>query len=315
VRQAAVAGRRAVIGSLAVSELPVQTSRHRVLYASATLRAIEVRAGAGGGGTFDTKWQPHPGIVLPLEGVFALGPGTRDLQLASAGQVLTLAADVCYRFRGERGLVLDWPGDALAADPPRALTPAGAARMHSSPARLLSPSLVLERARFWRRLRAGALDPLDVEETALMLLRGAIASTPDAAVRDPRARRHARRRVQRVQEAIAVDPAARWTLDRLARIAAVSPGRLAHLFRAETGLSVYAYVVRARLIGTVDRVLDGDEDLARVATDGGFAHHSHYTARFRQLFGITPSELRASTHPPVAPTNNRITTACGARAA
>jgi len=40
-----------------------------------------------------------------------------------------------------------------------------------------------------------------------------------------------------------------------------------------------------------DAVLDGC-DLTAIALEAGFASHSHYTARFRRVFGCTPTALR-----------------------
>jgi len=45
----------------------------------------------------------------------------------------------------------------------------------------------------------------------------------------------------------------------------------------------------------VDRrrcVLDSGDDLTGIALEAGFASHSHFTARFRNFFGCTPSALR-----------------------
>ena len=50
--------------------------------------------------------------------------------------------------------------------------------------------------------------------------------------------------------------------------------------------------MRLRLALAAERVVDGERDLARLASDLGFASHSHLSARFRALFGTTPSELR-----------------------
>jgi AraC family transcriptional regulator len=55
---------------------------------------------------------------------------------------------------------------------------------------------------------------------------------------------------------------------------------------------VYQYVVRSRLARALDAVLDSGTDLTAIALDAGFASHSHFTARFRSLFGHTPLELR-----------------------
>jgi AraC-like DNA-binding protein len=59
-----------------------------------------------------------------------------------------------------------------------------------------------------------------------------------------------------------------------------------------TGSSIYDYVMRERLARTLDAVLDRGDDLTSIALDGGFASHSHFTARFKRFFGCTPAALR-----------------------
>jgi AraC-like DNA-binding protein len=98
--------------------------------------------------------------------------------------------------------------------------------------------------------------------------------------------------VERVKEAISLRPERKWTLGELADLAYVSPCHLAHVFREEVGSSVYRYVLRSRLAKTLDAILDADTDLTSIALEAGFASHSHFTARFRALFGLTPIELR-----------------------
>jgi AraC family transcriptional regulator len=58
------------------------------------------------------------------------------------------------------------------------------------------------------------------------------------------------------------------------------------------GTSIYSYVLQERLAQSLDAVLDCGDDLTAVALDGGFASHSHFTARFRSFFGCTPVALR-----------------------
>jgi AraC-like DNA-binding protein len=106
-----------------------------------------------------------------------------------------------------------------------------------------------------------------------------------------------------------VDPGRRWKLDDLAGLACLSPGHLAHVFREEVGEPVYSYVLRSRLASTLDAVLDAGADLSAVALQAGFASHSHFTARFRALFGLTPSALRRRASPRKAAQLRRIVTA------
>jgi AraC-like DNA-binding protein len=110
-------------------------------------------------------------------------------------------------------------------------------------------------------------------------------------------------------EAISVAPERRWSLGSLAAALGVSPWHLAHGFRAETGLSLYQFVLRTRLATTLSPVLDTNAELARVALDAGFASHSHFTARFRSLFGRTPRELRRDANTKLVSGLRKIVTA------
>ena len=94
-----------------------------------------------------------------------------------------------------------------------------------------------------------------------------------------------------MKEAVAVAPAERWSVAKLANIAHLSPFHLCHVFRQTVGTSVYDYVVQERLAHSLGAVLDGG-DITTIALDAGFASHSHFTARFRKFFGCTPTALR-----------------------
>jgi len=117
------------------------------------------------------------------------------------------------------------------------------------------------------------------------------------------------RHVQRVVEAVWAEPERKWTLGDLAALAHVSPSHLAHVFRAEMGISVYGYVARSRLARALDPVLDSDAGFTAIALDAGFASHSHFTARFRALFGHTPQQLRRGVRSATARDLRKIVTA------
>ena len=59
----------------------------------------------------------------------------------------------------------------------------------------------------------------------------------------------------------------------------------------------------------LDAVLDSDHGLTEIALDAGFASHSHFTAKFRALFGHTPQELRRGARSTTARELRRIVTA------
>jgi AraC-like DNA-binding protein len=149
---------------------------------------------------------------------------------------------------------------------------------------LLAPSAILARGVLMRALGGRTPDPLLVEELAVGLLDSALNGSHESKPKSPH--------VERVKEAISTSPERKWTLAELSGIAGISPCHLAHVFRREVGTPVYRYAIRLRLATALNAVLDSDLDLTSIALDAGFASHSHFTARFRALFGLTPDALR-----------------------
>jgi len=98
--------------------------------------------------------------------------------------------------------------------------------------------------------------------------------------------------VERVRAYALVHLDERLTLSRLAGVAGRSPFQLCRAFRQATGGAVHRWLRRLRLHASLERVAEPRSDLTAVALDFGFANHSHFTAAFRRMFGLTPSELR-----------------------
>lgn len=80
----------------------------------------------------------------------------------------------------------------------------------------------------------------------------------------------------------------------LAAQAHLSASRFAHLFRAESGLSLSRYVIWMRLQLALQAVAAG-EKLTAAAHGAGFADAAHLSRCFRQVVGIMPSELQKMT--------------------
>lgn len=252
----------------------------------------------------------HNVLALPLAGVFAKHDGPRRQVFATPQHALLIPAGQPYRLSfpgciGDRCLVLRLGDEALErmfAEMTGGQGLAAAFAMHLP----LPPALVLARGQLWQRLARGPADALEVEELGHHLLAGVLRAARQhrfvaagsggrrVAPADASGRRL--RHVQRAVELIAAQPQARWTLDELAGRASVSVSHLAHSFRAELGLSVYDHVLRSRLALALDAVLDSDAGLTDIALAAGFSSHSHFTARFRALFGHTPAQLRHGVH-------------------
>jgi len=232
-------------------------------------------------------------VVLPISGVFSKHEAPGHYVTGTPSSAVLFAADTPYRIGfpgaiGDRALTLRF-GEALA---PEHLDRGGGREPLASHG-LLRPRAMLLRNLLWARLQTSAIDRIEGEAMALELLGLALgAMGAGRAPRRPAALKRRRRAVERVKEAVALAPADRWSVGRLAAVANLSPFHLCRVFRQMVGTSIYDYVLRERLSQTLEAVLEAGEDLTAIALDAGFASHSHFTARFRSVFGYTPTALR-----------------------
>jgi AraC-like DNA-binding protein len=82
------------------------------------------------------------------------------------------------------------------------------------------------------------------------------------------------------------------SLPELARMLAVSPHHLSRVFRALTGHTVSRHRMRLRARDALERIAGGERNLARLASDLGFADQSHLCRVIRRETGSPPSALR-----------------------
>jgi AraC family transcriptional regulator len=223
-------------------------------------------------------------VIVPLRGCFEVHRG-REGTVADAASAIVLRVGDDYRVGhpadgGDECFVFALPGGIAEEVLRDGVAPAGA----------VEPTVRMRIHRARAALRHGRVDPLEAEERAL----GLLGSVVGGANRSGGARRTSRAPVERTRALLATRPGARWRLDAIAREVFVSPTHLARRFRAVTGESIARYLLRLRLGLALDRLAGGERDLAALAADLGFASHSHFTARFRATFGVTPSAFRRS---------------------
>jgi AraC family transcriptional regulator len=143
-----------------------------------------------------------------------------------------------------------------------------------------------------RALRDAGPHRLEAEEATLRLLgllAGAFADRRwDSCALGP----GQRLRIERARALLASAPGNHWDLGALGRALRCSPFHLARQFRAVTGETISRYALRLRLGVALERLANGERDIAALAVETGFSHHSHFTARFHSVFGITPSRAR-----------------------
>ncbi len=98
--------------------------------------------------------------------------------------------------------------------------------------------------------------------------------------------------VERAREFLAARFAENDSLAAIGRAAACSPYQLARLFRRHTGRTLHGYRTALRLAEALRRLEQGEHQLAGLAAELGFSHHSHFSAVFRQAFGRPPAAMR-----------------------
>ncbi|HCT5799840.1 AraC family transcriptional regulator [Enterobacter hormaechei] len=88
---------------------------------------------------------------------------------------------------------------------------------------------------------------------------------------------------------IRMAPGESWSSAQAAGIVGMSERTLNRHFQQQTGLSYGEWVRRARLLEALVRLAQG-QPVLRVALDLGYGSHSAFTAMFRRVMGLSPSD-------------------------
>jgi AraC family transcriptional regulator len=99
--------------------------------------------------------------------------------------------------------------------------------------------------------------------------------------------------IRRAKDYLAETPQTRAGLTQTARAVGTSPSTLALAFRTLERVSFYRYALNLRLAQAA-ALLPTYDNLSRLATDLGFASHSHFSTAFHRWAGLTPSAYRAA---------------------
>jgi AraC family transcriptional regulator len=247
----------------------------------------------------DIELQPVNILVLPLAGVFAKHDGPHRHVVATPNHAAFIAAGRPYRISypgkiGDRCLTMRFPDEVLEQILPGALPRQTSGTPLLASCALVPPRLMLARNLLWSEYARGGWDPLEVEEAAGGILASALHLLHDGEGRKSSPRAAGRDIAETLKEAIALNPARKWTLAELAKLSGVSAFHLSRMFKQETGTSIYRYVLRERLAVALDALLATGANLTAIALETGFASHSHFTARFHAFFGLTPIAFRRS---------------------
>lgn len=91
------------------------------------------------------------------------------------------------------------------------------------------------------------------------------------------------------------------SLDTLAAVAGCSPSLANRLFRQLAGIPPYEYLLQRRLSLAAERLRAGNQTLADLAAECGFADQSHFQRLFRRAYGTTPAAYRKASAPLLMP--------------
>ena len=92
------------------------------------------------------------------------------------------------------------------------------------------------------------------------------------------------------------EPHRSHSLAELGKCTGLSASRFLHLFKAETGVPLRRYRLWNRMGAAVGAFREG-VSLTEAAYAAGFASSAHFSAAFRDMFGMTPSELLQTLEP------------------
>ncbi|MCZ8520848.1 MULTISPECIES: helix-turn-helix domain-containing protein [Paenibacillus] len=116
---------------------------------------------------------------------------------------------------------------------------------------------------------------------------------------DPRVRSVLHLLSSRMREGIRIDEAA--------RAAGLSPSRLSHLFKAETGRSIIETLNRMRVEQAALLLKHTDRTALEVSHDVGFTNYHHFAGQFRKHYGTNPSTYKSLDPPlPQAPQSRHL---------
>jgi AraC-like DNA-binding protein len=82
------------------------------------------------------------------------------------------------------------------------------------------------------------------------------------------------------------------TLTEIAKTVHLSPFHFHRRFTELMGLTPKHFMLECQIYDAKGELVAGEKELAKIASDCGFAHQSHFTSRFKQATGLTPTRWR-----------------------
>jgi AraC-like DNA-binding protein len=99
-------------------------------------------------------------------------------------------------------------------------------------------------------------------------------------------------RVARALKALEAEPARRWKVRELAKVAGASRATFMRLFQAATGSSPKRWLTAFRLEQAAQLLASGEPTVAHVAAHVGYVSEFAFSRAFKRRFGVPPARYR-----------------------
>ena len=254
------------------------------------------------------------------EFICAAGPGDRPFEELHDGYTIAAVVKGSFTYRADSGVALMHPGALLLGNSgkcfecghehgagdrcvsfkfsPELFCEIAAAVAGTSRYRFSAPMLPAGKRSIpmLALIEAIARDatPLHVEEVATRLVETVVSAFSDR-VRSPMT--PSRRETRRIADAVRhIEAHAAESLDLsgLAALANVSKYHFLRIFRRAIGMTPYQYLLTARMRRAAVGLAGSSDSVLSIALDSGFGDLSTFNARFRSIFGVTPTAYRSA---------------------
>ncbi len=100
------------------------------------------------------------------------------------------------------------------------------------------------------------------------------------------------RQISLAMGAMHAEPARRWTLEGLARVAGVSRTVFAQRFKTLVGRTAMDYLTRWRMLLAADRLRTGSQSVSSIAFSLGYESESSFSTAFKRIMACSPTQYR-----------------------
>jgi len=84
----------------------------------------------------------------------------------------------------------------------------------------------------------------------------------------------------------------RLSIDEMAKVVRISPSRLQHIFKEETGISINQYLRKLRLEKAAKLLTGSFLSVKEIRCSVGMIDTRHFATDFKRTYGMTPSSYR-----------------------